>query len=535
MDTDLKKMDGRKPDISVSAILIVFLLVVAGTTVHWGTFKWRALLLMLCAVGVCVWAHWRPRSLRVPVEGLLIALVVAFLATIIHTNIGQNEIFEQYFVPGVNRPWKQVNIFGRCARFLSALAMLAALTYALRGWKQNRKWARLRFVVLVLIAVSLRPLMLKSAPIPRIDVYVSQTLAAKGLLLQLAPEAERKDLLAAYTRENDLNLAKEAYQRSDGSVEKYQAWVLRNSRNVYEMQFPQPHWAAPRLDAAGNIVKDAWIDHYGYPPETVYANALSWWAFKDVRALWAVCDLLGALFIFALARRMNPGAAGRRFCELLTLAFLFLPRSLFVLEQSWTEPLCVATMGGLALLLAKRTHSAWRGILMGLFFSSKQYVVLAALPLLKLKKCRPTAWVVGVAVGVLLIVPFALWNWDALFHDVLGFFLKSEHRPEALSIAGALKRHGHEISAWVVTPLWLAGLGFFTWKMKQTLTGMLFATTSCWLFFFLLGKQAFMNYWYLIMYGLLLAAAAGQVEQPCCNPEQFPGNTCTSGEKGNHE
>ena len=245
----------------------------------------------------------------------------------------------------------------------------------------------------------------------------------------------------------------------------------------------------------------------------MYANALSWWGFKDVRVLWAVCDLLGALFIYLLARRMNPGEGGRRFCELVTLAFLFLPRSLFVLEQSWTEPLCVATLGGLAVLLAKRTHSVWRGVLLGLFFSSKQYVALAALPLLKLRRCRLSAWVVGAAVGVLLVVPFALWNWEALCHDVLGFFLKSEHRPEALSLAGGLKRHGYELQWWLVTPLWAAGVGFFTWRMKRTLAGMLFATTSIWLVFFLVGKQAFMNYWYLIMYGLLLAAAAGRGEK----------------------
>ena len=37
---------------------------------------------------------------------------------------------------------------------------------------------------------------------------------------------------------------------------------------------------------------------------------------------------------------------------------------------------------------------------------------------------------------------------------------------------------------------------------------MLFATAGTWIFFFLLGKQAFPNYFYLVSFTLLLAVAA---------------------------
>ena len=37
---------------------------------------------------------------------------------------------------------------------------------------------------------------------------------------------------------------------------------------------------------------------------------------------------------------------------------------------------------------------------------------------------------------------------------------------------------------------------------------MLFATAGMWIFFFLLGKQAFTNYFYLVAFTLLLAVAA---------------------------
>jgi hypothetical protein len=37
---------------------------------------------------------------------------------------------------------------------------------------------------------------------------------------------------------------------------------------------------------------------------------------------------------------------------------------------------------------------------------------------------------------------------------------------------------------------------------------MLFAAAGAWMFFFLLGKQAFMNYFYMIAFTLLLAVSA---------------------------
>ena len=91
--------------------------------------------------------------------------------------------------------------------------------------------------------------------------------------------------------------------------------------------------------------------HFGYPPSVIYCNCVSWLLFKDVRAVWVVFDMLAALLMYLLARRCNPGEQGARLCELLPLTFLFLPRSLFVIEESWTEPLVVVSMAGFALAI----------------------------------------------------------------------------------------------------------------------------------------------------------------------------------------
>jgi len=490
-------------------MLLVFVLVGVGSTVHYGAFKWHALILMLVALGVCFRLHLRQRLTSASAEAVLLGLLPVFLAFIACMAVGHNQTLVYYRLPGVVRPYQRYDGYGMAIRILATVGFVLALTYIGLQWRRHSRKVAARFAVLVLIAVSCRVLILKSSPTPVIDVFVSQTTGAKGLLLQLTPESRREAWAESLTT-------------YDGKIDRDELWTLSRWHNVYAMVFPSPYWnpeqAGPRFDGEGRLFKQAWFDHYGYPPATVYANALSWWAFRDVRGLWVLCDLIGALCIWTVVRRTRPGPDGRRFGELVTLVFLFMPRSLFIIEQSWTEPLAVASLGVFAVLLLRPASALARGVAMGVLFSGKQYVVLAAPLIWKLRRCKPAAWLAAGLVGIALILPFALWDWSALFHDVLGFFLKSPPRPDALSIYGAFSRYGHEIPWWVVAPLWLAGVAFFTWRMQRTLAGMLFSTASVWLFFFMLGKQAFMNYWYLILYALLLAVAATRRTAPNASP-----------------
>ncbi len=268
---------------------------------------------------------------------------------------------------------------------------------------------------------------------------------------------------------------------------------LFEGRNVYSMTFTPSY--------EGEVA-----DHYGYPPAAFYPVAAAWRLFGDVRAAWVACQLLAVFFLYRLARRVHPERL--RFARLLTLVFLFLPRGLLVVEQSWTEPLVLASMGAFALAWASGVGSAGSGALLGLWLSSKQYAVLAVPFLLKLAWRRVNLWLWAVAVGALLALPFALWDFQSLMDDVLLFFFSSEGRADALSLYGALLRHGIALRWAVVTPLWLGGLAFFTWRTRRDLAGLLFGTASMWLYFFLLGKQAFMNYYHVVIYALLLSAAA---------------------------
>jgi hypothetical protein len=165
-------------------------------------------------------------------------------------------------------------------------------------------------------------------------------------------------------------------------------------------------------------------------------------------------------------------------------------------------------LGWFAVTLTGRAHPLVRGAVMGLWFSSKQYTVLMAPVLLKSRRCRPVVWVIGVLVGLATFLPMALWNLPALWHDMFTFFTTSVTRPDALSLAGALARFGYEMPLVVSAPLCGAGIAFFTVKAGRSLAWVLFSTACTWLVFFLFGKQAFMNYWYVILFTLILAVAA---------------------------
>ena len=232
-----------------------------------------------------------------------------------------------------------------------------------------------------------------------------------------------------------------------------------------------------------------------------------------MRGLWILCDLATAGLIYLLARRTRPES--RIFAELTALVFLFMPRSLFVIEQSWTEPLVTVTMAAFALAVAAGRGPLVTGAAFGLWLSSKQYVVLALPLVARLRRLPLRAWGVAVALGALIALPFMIWNLEGVLNNLVIFFLKSDARADSNSVFGLVYAlTGQQIPWAVVLLFWIGALAWFTWRMPRNLPGMLFSTAGLWLFFFLMGKQAFMNYFHLIACTLLLAVAATTDDRP---------------------
>ena len=503
---------------SATAILLVFLLYVAGTTCNWGFLSWWGLPLVLSAAVLAFWFHVRPRWNGPPPEALLTGIFIACVASDCWLQTGHKQ---DHLAQEQGWTWSQalaselLTPSGIFIKMLTGLALMLSVSYLSRsaGWL-----ARTRFVGLILLAIAVRIFITLSTPTPDVDVFTSQTAGGRGLLagrnvyeMKFPSPYKQKIIFDVIRNNREVRLEAEipAVAAAQPGCE------LNSEARVTAVARSSPAEAAgvERGDIIAKISRElCTFTHFGYPPSVVYCNGLSWMLFADVRGLWIVFDVLAALLMYALARRCNPGEKGARLCQLLPLTFLFLPRSLFVIEQSWTEPLVVVSLAAFALAFQAGRWPALTGGLLGLWLSSKQYTVLAIPMLLKLRRWRPVAWLCAVAVGLALVLPFAIWDFHAMMENVLYFFLKSDARGDALSLYGLAVALGVSPTAgWigaVVACLWIGGVAWFTWKMPRNLPGMLFAAAGMWMFFFLLGKQAFMNYFYMVAFTLLLAVAA---------------------------
>jgi hypothetical protein len=233
-----------------------------------------------------------------------------------------------------------------------------------------------------------------------------------------------------------------------------------------------------------------------YPPLT-FLSALPGYLMGNVSYGYVAAALVSALLVFLMA----PGLRG------MTLAaFVLLDPVTFIMENScWTE-LLVWMLLCAALYTAAR-WPRWLPLALGLFLASKQYNLLA-LPFLGYF-VRPFSWracwklaAASLAVGLATLVPFALWNFHALWHDLVLFHLAQPFRSDSLSFVVPFPRY-----ALIGQVLLLA---FIVWAMRRPAKhAVIFpvAYGMALLLFVLASKQAFANYYFLIAHAFLIAAA----------------------------
>jgi hypothetical protein len=222
----------------------------------------------------------------------------------------------------------------------------------------------------------------------------------------------------------------------------------------------------------------------------------------DPRYAQLIAMINSAVLIVAIA----PGRVGM----LLAAMLLFTPRSFYVLEMSWTEPISL-------MLLVATVFFAMRvpvvaPIALGLLIASKQYLpaALFLLPLMSgaRHESRRAKWgFVAVAVGVATAVtlPLAVWDFRAFWQSVVTLQFKQPYRPDALSF---LAWWGSDKPGWQ-GPFWACfvalgiGIGLSLWRARSFALG--FALSF--LAFFAFNKQAFANYYYLVLGALFCAIA----------------------------
>jgi hypothetical protein len=186
-----------------------------------------------------------------------------------------------------------------------------------------------------------------------------------------------------------------------------------------------------------------------------------------------------------------------------------------VLDRAWTEPTVLAT-AGLALLAlgAARKDRGRSWVALGtagaLLVASKQYAPLLVLPLLPLVPARARQGAGALAIGLLLLVfvPFAAWNFPAFWRGVVEMQALQPFRDDSLSWPAAMVQSFGRAPP----PAWVgfvaAGIAMaVAWPRRGAVAGAVLCGTVSFLLFLLLGKQAFLNYYWLANALLVLVSA----------------------------
>jgi len=291
---------------------------------------------------------------------------------------------------------------------------------------------------------------IKSSPEPRIDVFVFQQMSGEALLHGSNP----------YTQ---------------------------TPPNIYgHMQY-----------YGEELVKDGFLTIGNpYPPLSIYFATLGYLAGGDIRYSYLLAIVLsGALIAF-----LQPG----RESKLAAYIFLFTPRVFYLVEQSWTEPIVVLLLT--ATVYCAIHYPRWLPFMLGLLFASKQYLLfLIPLTLLLVpprSSWRNWAWIYGGMAGVAVAVtaPLALWNIPAFIWNVGGAQWYQIFRMDALSYPALYAHVFNQIPSQLIGFVALAIAFLPVWRFTpRTPMGFVAGVAWCLGIFFAFSKQAFCNYYFLVI------------------------------------
>ncbi|MFN2549056.1 MAG: hypothetical protein ABR567_16670 [Myxococcales bacterium] len=278
--------------------------------------------------------------------------------------------------------------------------------------------------------------------------------------------------------------------------------ALWHGYDPYSVSYPNIYGRMANVSYPPELLVNGRLFSFCYPPLTILVDLPARLLFGDIRYASLGLMIFSAWAIARLAR----GAEG----ELAALFILFQPRTFFVLEQSWIEPLVLAAIALTALLAARRFGAVALGIALGLLVASKQYSPYFALPLFLAfppeKRLRSLLVAAGIAAAVL--VPFAVWDWHGFWRGLVTWHFMLSSRDDALSLMALWNRHGGAPKA-VVTLVPFLGVALLagTLRWRVTVAQALAAAAAAYLLVVVAYKQAFCNYYWLSA-GLLCAAVS---------------------------
>ncbi len=288
--------------------------------------------------------------------------------------------------------------------------------------------------------------------------------------------------------------------------QKESAAALLKGQNPYSTTFtniygPNAYVYAP------NLMKDDRVNFgYPYPPLTLFMALPGHLLANDHRyAQLAAITLAAALLIYA-----RPGAIS----TLAALLLLFSPRAFMIAELAWTEPFVVFLLA-LTLFCAARFPLA-TPYAFGLLLASKQYTIFLV-PLAALLLPSPFQWntylrflLKSFLLAAIVSLPLALCDPHAFIWSAVTLQLKQPFRKDSISFLAWLAWYREPLAIKLAFSAFLAAAATTIISLKRcphTPAGFALAVSAVYLAFLALNKQAFCNYYFLVLAALCAAIA----------------------------
>lgn len=227
--------------------------------------------------------------------------------------------------------------------------------------------------------------------------------------------------------------------------------------------------------------------------------------------------LLSLLGAGAVAWRISTDRIGRAASVFLVIN----PLTTTVLIAYWIEPVLVLLLA--LTVWAMLRGSRWTGLVLGLFFASKQYAFAYVPSLWSVARSRGwrTVWIAA-AVGVVTVGAFALWSPRAFVHSAIEFQFIQPFRDDSMSLLPGLTDAFGTIPEWLLTLSPILGLLvslLVAVRTKPGPTAFLLGIGLSLMVMVLLSKQAFMNYYFLMGAAMLLAVVVWPRDDPIPEPK----------------
>jgi hypothetical protein len=182
-----------------------------------------------------------------------------------------------------------------------------------------------------------------------------------------------------------------------------------------------------------------------------------------------------------------------------------------MVESGWTEPLLVFSAALFVYFALENPKGIGQAATFLLLPALKQYVVApTVLYLIRGRQSvRPRVFIAAAAIGAATVLPFLIWNWQATLAGMV-FQMEAPTAPRLGStslVALMATTSGVYPGRWMSAVVQLITGGIAWWRLKDHgLSGLMLASALSLYATFLVGWQAFVNYYYFVGALLILAA-----------------------------